>query len=202
MGSYALTSELKWNFHIMHVKSLSLFLPFLLSSIVVLHMFSCYAATTFFLNVSFSVYEVHILQHNPEHNVGFSLWMMVSIYRWKGLETCIILSFFICSSVILLFWLLVRQSQTLPVLSVYSMRNRENTVVIFLTDATEQPVRAKKASHEEVRVIWIQREKEASVNRKSCVRSCSTRNDYSSVWSSWKNWWRLQDTSIVFYLNY
>lgn len=140
-------------------------------------MFSCYAATTFFLSASFSVYEVHILQHN----VGFSLWTMVSIYRWKDLETYIILSFIICSSVILRFWLLVQQSQILPVLSVYSMRSWENTVVIFLTDATEQPVRGKKPSHEEVRTIQIQREKEALVNKKSCVRSCSTRNDYSSL---------------------
>lgn len=76
----------------------------------------------------------------------------VSFYGWKHLNTYIMVSFVhLQFQLFLHFCVSVQQSQILPF--PLSMRSWENSVVVFLTDATEQPATAKMPPHEEVRII-------------------------------------------------
>lgn len=94
-----------------HLMSSSLFLPFLLSSILILCAFSCCAVTILF-SVQVSVVPLKYVSHNT---VWLLLMRMVNISIQKYLSACIALSLsHLQFPLFLHFHVLVQQSQVLP----------------------------------------------------------------------------------------
>lgn len=134
------------------LKSLSLFLPFLLASIVILHTFSCYAITIVLsMQVSVCTIKVHILQHN----VGFPLRRRWA-FRDGNFLAHTLCSLFLASVSVIFTFLCFSAAIPNPSFSSQctAWEAGRTVVVIFLTDATQQPARAKMPPREEVRIIW------------------------------------------------
>lgn len=154
----------------MNVKPSSLFLLFLLSSIVVLHVFilqsnySQYKFEPVVLKSKAHLLNVCILLHN----VGFSLWRSWAFMDGDILADTLCSLFYLqfISFIFSFSYFCIFASQ-IPSLS--TQCKKQNSAVIFLTDATEQPVRAKITPHAADSIVWIQREQEVLVDTKPWV---------------------------------